>query len=58
MLRLCKSLAKLIFYDKNKISVLEAELQLKIKNIESQAAKLSAYKESESMNAAFLTLKR
>ena len=43
MFRLCKSLGKIIFY-KNKINaVLEAELELKIKNIKYQAAEIVCF---------------
>ena len=42
MLRQCKSLGKIDFL-KSKISVLDAELKLKIKSIESQAAKMICF---------------
>ena len=62
MLRCVNHQEKLIFL-KNKISVLEAELQVKIKNIESQAAKIMFLKKKsfaaifQSVNVIFLACK-
>ena len=54
---------KLIFFNKNKISLLEVELQLKIKSIESQAAKIICFLYRKCSNfsineCCFLNLKK